>query len=40
MFAEMSTWTPPMCLQNTDIKDKFLASTILYSRGAPKAVQE
>ena len=29
-----------MCLQNTYIKDKFLASAILYNHSASKAVQE
>ena len=29
-----------MCLRNTYIKDKFLASAILYSHGASELVQE
>ena len=29
-----------MWQQNADIKDKFLASAILYNHGASKAVQE
>ena len=29
-----------MCLEDTYIKDKFLASAILYKHGASKAVQE
>ena len=32
--------TSSIGLQNTYIKDKFLASTIVYSHGTPKAVQE
>ena len=32
--------TPPMRLQKTDIKDKFLFSAILYSHSTPKASQE
>ena len=31
---------PPMSLQNTDIKDKFLVFAILNSNGTSKAMQE
>ena len=37
---EMFPPTPPMCLENTYIKDKLLASAILYKHGASKAAQE
>ena len=37
---EILPTTPPMYLQNTYIKDKFLASLISYKHGASKAAQE
>ena len=44
MLPEVATWTfsskLTYVLQNTYIKDKFLASSILYSHGAYKAAQK
>ena len=37
---EIFPQSPPMYQENTDIKDKFLASVILCIHGASKSVQE